>query len=77
MYGIGISTPAAQAQGYDDNAYIVCNLPPFLLGVLNLLPKFQKGGLDRTSTLRGGLLEKKQVAFFNGERVAIFTKKLN
>ena len=31
------------------------------------------GGLDRTSTLRGGLLEKRRVTFFRG--VAIVTKK--
>ena len=33
--------------------YIVCT-PPFSAGGLNLLPNFQKGELDRTSTLRGG-----------------------
>ena len=32
---------------------------PLSAGSLNLLPNFQKGGLDRTSTLRGGLLEKR------------------
>ena len=39
---------------------------------LNLLPNFQKGGLDRTSTLRGGLLEKR--GSLSGG-VAIFTPK--
>ena len=41
--------------------------PPFSAGGLNLLPNFQKGkegggggGLDRTSTLKGGLLEKRR-----------------
>ena len=33
--------------------------PPFLLGGLNLLPNFQKEGLDRTSTLRGGNFERR------------------
>ena len=51
--------------------------PPFLLGEggvegLKLLPNFQKGGVDRTSTLRGGLLEKREVTFFRG--VAILQK---
>ena len=44
-------------------------------GGLNLLPNSQKGGLDSTSTLRGGLQEKRVVTFFRG--VAIFTKKKN
>ena len=41
--------------------------PPLSAGRLNLLPNFQKGRLDRldrTSTLRGGLLEKRGIIFF-------------
>ena len=50
------------------------HLTPFLLGVLNLLPNFQKGGgLGRTSNLRGGLLKKRGVTFFRG--VSILPKK--
>ena len=45
-------------------------------GWLNLLPNFSKGGFDRTSTLREGLLKKRGVNFFRGG-VAFFTKKLN
>ena len=41
--------------------------------------KFSKrGGFNRTSTLRGELLEKREVTFFRGGgrgEVAIFTKK--
>ena len=50
---------------------IVCT-PPSLSagggdgGELNLLPKFQKGELEKTSTLRRGLLEKSGVIFFTG-----------
>ena len=57
---------------------IVCTPPPpFLQGRgLNLLPNFQKGWrLDRTSTLRGGLLEKRGVTLRGGGGgVAIFQK---
>ena len=38
-------------------------------GVLLLImftPPFQNGGLDRTSTFRGGLLGKKGITFFKG-----------
>ena len=35
-------------------------------GGLNLQPNFQKGGLDRTSVFRGGLLGKRGVTFFRG-----------
>ena len=54
---------------------IVCTppSPTFLLGDgrgggLNLPPNFQQGGgrLDRTSILRGGLLEKRGVTSFRG-----------
>ena len=34
-----------------------------LAGGLNLLPNFQKGGLDRTSTLTGGVTGKERVTF--------------
>ena len=37
------------------------HLPPFCRG-LSLQPNFQKGGVDRTSTFRGGLLGKRSVA---------------
>ena len=42
--------------------------PPFLLGGggLNLLPNFQKVGLDRTSNFRGRLVGKRWVTFFGG-----------
>ena len=46
---------------------IVCTPPPFLLegrGGVNLQPNFQKGGLYRTSTFRGGLLGKTMATFF-------------
>ena len=46
--------------------------PPFCLGRLNLLPNFQKGGLDRTSILRGGLLKKRGVTFFGGSYTKYF-----
>ena len=42
---------------------------------LNLLPNFQKRGLDRSSTLRGRLLEKRRVTFFRG--VCNIYKKIN
>ena len=45
---------------------IVCTPSPFCWGRLNLLPNFQKGALDWTSTLRGGLLEKMEATFFKG-----------
>ena len=35
---------------------------------LNLLPNVQKGGLDRTSVFRGGLLKKRGVLFSGGGR---------
>ena len=47
----------------------VCTPPCFLLGVggLNLEPNFQKGGPDRSSTFRGGLLGKRGGGdFFRG-----------
>ena len=44
--------------------------PPPFCGGLSLQPNFQKGGVDRTSTFRGGLLGKRWVA---GDGVAIFT----
>ena len=46
------------------------------LGGVKLLPNFQKGELDRTSTLRGGLLEKRRVFFFRGggELQFLYTK---
>ena len=54
--------------------------PPFLLlgevgeGGLNVQPNFQKGGLDRISTFRGGLLGKSGVTFFKrGGGGSIFT----
>ena len=50
---------------------IVCT-PAFLLEGLNLLPNFQKGWFDRTSTLRGGCW-KRRGNFFQG--VAILQKK--
>ena len=52
---------------------IVCTLP-FLLGgggELNLKPNFQKGGLDRILTFRGGLLRKRGGDSF--QAVGIFT----
>ena len=43
-------------------------VPPSLLRRLNLQPNFQKkGGLERTSTLRGGLLAKRGVTFCRGK----------
>ena len=69
--------------------------PPFLLGVggggwgVEPLIKFSKrwgvsGGLDRNSSLRGGLLERRRVTFFRkgggwgeGGGLQIFTKKIN
>ena len=45
--------------------------PPFCRG-LSLQPNFQKGGLGRTSTFRGGLLGKREVTFFR-EECAIVT----
>ena len=40
---------------------------PFYLGLLNLLPNFQKeGGLDRTSIFTGGLLGKRGMTFLRG-----------
>ena len=41
-------------------------------GGLSLQPNLQKGGLDRTSTFRGGLLGKRGVTF-RGGCVAIVT----
>ena len=40
---------------------------------LSLQPIFQKGGLDSTSTFRGVLLGKREVAFFRGRGVVIDT----
>ena len=40
--------------------------PRFCWGGLNLSPNFQKGGLDRTSTLRGGCWKRGGVTFFRG-----------
>ena len=39
---------------------------PISAGGVNLLSNFEKGGLDRTSTLRRSLLEKREVTFFRG-----------
>ena len=52
--------------------------PPFLLGRkggLNLLPNFHKGGLDRTSIFREGLLGKSGVTFSGGQGVLQFLYK--
>ena len=41
--------------------------PSLSAGELSLHPNFQKGGgLDRTSTFRGGLLGKRGMTFFKG-----------
>ena len=47
-------------------------------GVLLLIiftPPFQNGGLDRTSTFKGGLLGKKRITFFKGGRGVTFHVK--
>ena len=53
-----------------DHINIVCSPPPASFcrggGGLNLLPIFQKGGFDRTSAFRGGLLGKSGVTFSKG-----------
>ena len=55
--------------------------PPFCRGSvggeggLGLQPNFQKGGLDRTSTFRGGLLGKR--GDFSGRGVCNFHIKMN
>ena len=54
------------------NKRIVCTLLPLFAGVgggvgLSLQSNFQKGGLDRTSTFRGGLLGKGGDFFREGE----------
>ena len=60
--------------------FIVCNLPPhpaprFLLGgVLNFLPNFQKGGLDKTLIFREDLVGKGGDLFEGGGGYK-FTKK--
>ena len=42
---------------------------------LTLQPNFQKGGLDGTSTFRGGLLGKRGVTFFRGRGCNFHKKK--
>ena len=65
-----------ESEVHSDYFFIHSVHPPFSAGRLNLPPNFQKkGGLDRTSTLRGELLEKKGVTFFRGEGGCNFTKK--
>ena len=51
--------------GNTDIGLIVCIPSPFLLGGggLNLQPNFQKWGLERMSSLRGGLLGKRGMIF--------------
>ena len=47
-------------------------------GVLLLIiftPPFQNGGLDRTSTFKGGLLGKKRITFFKGGEGGHFSRK--
>ena len=47
-------------------------------GVLLLImftPPFQNGGLDRTSTFRGGLLQKKRITFFREGGGVQFSRK--
>ena len=44
-------------------------------GGVKLLPRFQKGGLERTLTLRGRLLEKRGVTFSRVGRGCNFTQK--
>ena len=58
---------------------IVCNPPPFLLGEggLSHLPKFRKGGLDRISILRGGLLGKRWQLFLGGVKTKIWINNKN
>ena len=46
--------------------------PPLSALVMSLQPNFQKGGLDRTSTFRGGLLGKRGWHYSGGEG-AVFT----
>ena len=54
---------------------IVCTPHPFWWGVLDVLPNFQKRGLDRTSTLRGGCWGKEGVTF-RGWGCNVYKKKL-
>ena len=61
-----------------DSCHCVHPPPPFLQvgegeGGLSLQPIFQKGGLGSTSTFRGVLLGKREVAFFRGRGVVIDT----
>ena len=59
---------------------IVCTSSPFFCWGLNLLPNFEKkGGLDRTSVFRRGLLGKRSVAFIwvRGEQFLDKKKNLN
>ena len=74
MYGIGISIPAAQVQGYNDNAYIVCNLPPFLLECWNSYQSFKKGGLTGPQ-LWEGVPGKEAGSFFQWGEGCNFYKK--
>ena len=55
------------------NVNIVCTPPLFLLGGLKLLPKLKKkgGGLNRTSTFRGGFF----LGGGGGQRVQFLNKK--
>ena len=54
-------------------SFIVWTLPSFLLGWLNLLPNFQKGGgLDRISIFSGGVAGQEGGELFQ-RRVAVFT----
>ena len=43
---------------------VVGTPPPLSAGGSSLTPNFQKGGLERTSTFRGGLLRKRGGDFF-------------
>ena len=49
--------PFLKISGANSRSHIVH--PPFLQGKLSLQPNFQKGGLDRTSSFRMGLLGKR------------------
>ena len=71
----GIIQNKSVSSAFSSGIFSSHSVHPLSAGGLNLLSNFEKGGLDRTSALRGVFLEKREVTFFRG--VAIFTKKIN